>query len=470
MALWVIPGCALEGGRGWKVWLSRDGPEDFTPGQVVVTDATGQPAPFSTGWALQQPLKGLDRRIGVLTITLGDPRPGQAYRIHFPDLAQELYLRSLPDNLRAPVTFLFCSCFYRPADRKGRYLDAIRAIPVEWRPAFKLLLGDQLYCDWPPERDLPDVLARRAYETYGYRYATYWGDESYRQMMRECPNFFLGEDHEYWNDYPESSWRLVRSWPGNRERFSRAADDYYRAFQMCNNPRADRWYSFTVGPVSFFVADTRSERDVLRAPSSRLLSDAQWVDLESWGKGLRGPGVLALGQALFQSPGKKGGLTLSNFSDDYDRLWSLLARAARGGGLDGRPHDILVLAGDIHTNRFCEATNGGLTVREFISSPVSKICPDRVKPDLPPDRVTVRVDGVPQTWTVRSVMEPTLDSTVGLVRMSDGTNGSVNLELALWRIRPYPLRSRPEEILRCLGRPVPEADFQFVFTHSFAVK
>lgn len=235
MAMWVIPGCPLEGGRGWRIWLSREGTAEFTPGTIEVTNQAGQPQESTTGWMLLAPLRGLDRRIGVATITLASPRPG------------------------------------------------------------------------------------------------------------------------------------------------------------------------------------------------------------------------------------------ANYCRQYDRLWTVLERAARGQGADGKPHDILILAGDIHTSRYCEATLDGLTVREFVSSPVSKICPDRTTPEEPPDRIAVGEGTGRRTWTVRRIGEPTLDSTVGLVRMTEGLGGKVVMELALWRLRPYP-RDWIGRMRRCLGLGAPQGEFRFIFTHRVELR
>ena len=469
MGLWVVPGCPLEGGRGWRIWLSREGAAEFTPGPIEVTNQARQPQEFTTGWTLLAPLRGLDRRIGVATITLASPRPGEPYRLRFSEPAPELRLRTLPAGLKEPVCFLFNSCFYRPTDPDGRYSAGLEALPSDWKPAFKLLIGDQLYCDWPPDTDTLNVIAGRAHEVYGHRYATYWGDEAYRRALQSAPNYFLSEDHEFWNDFPETSLRIMRSWAPYRETFRRAAEDYYRAFQACNNEQEKRWWSFTVGPVSFFGADTRSERETCESADSAIMSKAQWGELEAWGAGLRGPGILSLGQPLLKPPGEKGGLTISNFTRQYDRLWKVLERAARGQGADGKPHDILILGGDIHTSRYCEATCDGLTIREFISSPVSKICPDRTTPEEPPDRIEVGEGTGRRTWTVQPIGDPTLDSTVGLVRMAEGLGGKVVMELALWRLRPYP-RDWIGRMRRCLGLGAPQGEFQFIFSHTVELR
>ncbi|MDR4483233.1 MAG: hypothetical protein R3B95_08425 [Nitrospirales bacterium] len=53
-------------------------------------------------------------------------------------------------------------------------------------PHFKLLLGDQVYGDWPNAWDLGD----EGIELYAKRYAQYWGDGAYQEALQTCPNFF----------------------------------------------------------------------------------------------------------------------------------------------------------------------------------------------------------------------------------------------------------------------------------------
>ncbi|MEC4686839.1 MAG: hypothetical protein VST64_00830, partial [Nitrospirota bacterium] len=221
MALWVVPGAALPNGQGWKLWLSLEGSVPFSPGPITIKNQHGQPQQAQITWSLHDTIPGFPRRLGVATVTLRRPHPGRLYTIEVPG-TQPFRLRSLPDSLEEPVSFMFSSCFWHPADREGHYAGAVKAIPSDWTPAFKFLLGDQVYCDWPADLSW-DFRARTAYEVYGSRYHTYWSDEAYRAMLGTSPNFFLCDDHEYWNDYPEFQFHLMRSWRGYRDTYAQAA-------------------------------------------------------------------------------------------------------------------------------------------------------------------------------------------------------------------------------------------------------
>ena len=85
MSLWIVPGAPLEGGKGWRVWFSREGEGNFTPPTVTVSQ-NGVPQDVIFSWKLLPSPKGLQRRMGVLTVTLRRPAPetGGVYEFHIP--------------------------------------------------------------------------------------------------------------------------------------------------------------------------------------------------------------------------------------------------------------------------------------------------------------------------------------------------------------------------------------------------
>jgi hypothetical protein len=480
--IWVVPGAPLENGAGWRIWYSQPGTDRFWPKEVVVARG-GQREPISPKWPLanspewdlQSGLKGLDRRMGVLTVTLDHPQPGALYQVSVPEAGSGAFAwRSLPNQLRNPalpdpvvregVTFLFASCFWRNNDIEGAYSMAVSELVKRWRPAFKLLIGDQVYQDWPWSL----TLAQTPVQKYADRYHQYWSDPGYQHLLRSTPNFFLGDDHEYWNNYPEMQMQLPQTWTKtSRAKFGQAACETYRLFQQCLNPGPQPWYRFAVGPVSFFVADTRSQRDPIPPPDERpprFLADDQWADLEAWADGLTGPGVLILGQPMFHHPGSKKDRTLPDFATDYARLVALFDRTLRGENQQHTPHDILMLSGDIHIGRYVIGRAARIgpynEVHELIASAVSRIAPDirRPVPHAPPSKLTTPGGLRWDVQMTKTTAMPTLDNNIGLVRMSPGTaapNGGdrVRFEMQLWRVRPFDSRM----ILgRLLGRRAPQ--------------
>lgn len=397
--------------------------------------------------------------MGVLTVTLQAVHPGEVYDIHIPEAgaSEPFRWRSLPDAIGVDgVSFLLASCFWHDNDREGTYGAAVRELTKLWHPAFKLLVGDQVYGDWPADK-MPDFTGYPEVEVYADRYGQYWGDPLYRELLQVCPTFFACDDHEFWNDYPERQIHLSRSWPEFRAAYAEAAKGLYERYQQCANPGGQPWYRFAVGPVSFFVSDSRSQRDLFNeTPAPHFFQEPQWHDLERWARELRGPGILVLGQPLFQKDGDWRDHSLSNFTEDYGRLWSVIGSSLRGLNDEGQPHDILVLSGDIHTGRFAVGRGAGLDapegVPELIASPASMIRPGSKEPEEPDYKFKVRHQGQESAWEVGRDPFMTLDNNAALVRMLPGTNGRVRFELSLWQIRPYDARSWWDRVIE-EGRP-----------------
>jgi hypothetical protein len=417
--------------------------------------------------------------MGVLTLTLQTIHPGDLYEVQIPEagLSEPFRWRSLPSDIgQEGVSFLLASCFWHENDREGTYAAAVRQLTKQWSPAFKLLVGDQVYGDWPSDKT-PDFTGHPEVELYADRYARYWGDAAYRELMQTSPNFFMCDDHEFWNDYPEKQIHLSRTWPEFREAYAKAAQMLYERYQQCANPGDKPWYRFAVGPVSFFVADSRSQRDFFRdAPPAHFSQEPQWRDLERWARGLRGPGVLVLGQPLFQKDGDWRDHSLSNFTEDYGRLWSVIEGSLRGQNDQQTPHDILVLSGDIHTGRFAVGRRAGLGapegVPELIASPASMIRPGSKEPEEPDYKFKVRHGGQETTWEVgrdQAAGRPfmTLHNNLAMVRVLPGTNGRVLFELSVYQVRPYDSRSWWD---RLVGAPSPSGSLTQLFRNEIELR
>ncbi len=449
MDIWVIPGAPLAKGGGWRVWCSKSGEGSFSPPTVEVRKGQSS-IPIHVEWKLLPAVEGLTRRMGVLTVRLEQPGPpsGASYLVSVSSNGQTQHFvwSTVPYEISSTgVTFLLASCFWQDDDRDGFYRAGLDELSRLYAPHFKFLVGDQVYGDWPNAWDLGDD----AIELYGARYRQYWGDESYRQALQTCPNFFTCDDHEFWNDYPEKQIQLPQTWDKrNRKKYGRGAQELYYQFQRCLNPQEARWYQFDINPVSFFVTDTRSQREVYEDDgSSHFLPTEQWDALEDWQEHLTGPGILVLGQPLFQKDGDFRDHSLSNFTEDYARLWRVIERSLVGQNAHRRPHDILVLSGDIHTGRYAEAhgpfPDAPFGVPEFIASPACMIIPGNDKPEFPPEvmRVEPNAKGGTSVWKIdpqHDVHVATIQNNVGLIRMLPGNStggfAGVRIELELWRL------------------------------------
>jgi len=470
--LWIVPGAPLPKGHGWVIWCSRKGEASFLAPEAVVR-LQGQSVTVQTEWVLLQKVPGLGRRMGLLTVKLAIPAPPEGAQFHLTlsahNQSQDFIWSTLPYQVSVKgVTFLFASCFWQNNDRDGFYRAGLKELQSLSNPQFKMLIGDQVYLDWPKEWSFGD----NPIELFGRRYRQYWGDVYYREALQTCPNFLTCDDHEYWNDYPESQIHLPQTWHASyRKIFGPGADELYYQFQRCLNPGQARWYTVTIEPVSFFVTDTRSEREPCNEEgTTHFMSEDQWVALEAWQASLQGPGVLVLGQPLFQKDGDYRDHSLSNFRGDYARLWRVLERSLGGKNHQQVPHDILILSGDIHTGRYAEAhgpyPNAPYGIPEFIASPAAMIYPGNDKPEKPPKKITVRPNakGGESVWRIdrqQDIDIMTITNNVGVVKIfpGDQVGGAprVRFELELWRLPAKvipPLGVDEYEPAQGMGRPL----------------
>lgn len=416
---WVTAGAPLESGDGWRVWSSWTG--DLTPADPVVREVGGGamtvvPGGFS---ALPAP-PGTGRRYGVRELRLEDATEGALYELKFPELARPVVWRTLPTALPPEgVNILVASCFWLNGDVDGYYADAMLHFVRSERPAFKILTGDQLYMDvWGPR---PSNVTRGLAE----RYARYWSNPPYRDVLSACPTLVCSDDHEYWNDFPRPQLQVPYSLLQTDKAF-RDARALYDTYQRPLNPQGSLWSTLRIGPVSLFVTEMRYDRD-----TRHLMSTTQWDALERWVHGLAGPGLLVIAQPLLKEGGSRTDRTITDFADDANRLVDLLEGSVE--------HDILLITGDIHTGRVSTARfTGQRELFEFCTSPASRVTP-RLEPlGARPSKLPTRLRwSRGRQWSVLPAYgtEPTIDDNIGLIRLSPGTNRRVRVTLQLLRVR-----------------------------------
>ena len=232
-------------------------------------------------------------------------------------------------------------------------------------------MGDQLYVDvWAPK---PVNLRKGLAE----KYERYWGDPPYQELLAACPKLVSCDDHEFWNDFPEPQIQVPYSW----DRFApENADALHRALRRLPGgaePGRQALGVADVAPVSFFIADTRSNRTRDRRPATRALALRGAVARpRGVGAELKGPGVLVLPQPLLKTGGSKTDRTLRRLQGVRPaRRRSSNARSAARPPT--QPHDILILTGDIHTGRVSTAEIVGLPgqIYELVASPASLVTP-----------------------------------------------------------------------------------------------
>ena len=430
-ALWVTAGAPLQTGDGWRVWYSWPR-GDFTPGTPRVRTPAGAEVKVIEGpWEPKPPPSGSTRRMGVRELRLEGATPGALYEVTLPEVDRPLRWRTLPSKLPPEgVSFLISSCFWINDDRDGFYASAVQELIQRERPVFKILMGDQLYADvWAPlPKSLPQGMAAK--------YERYWGDDAYRDMLAACPTLVSCDDHEFWNDFPQPQIQVPLSWDRYQPTNGNVLAELYDAYQSSLNPDGKRWYSIELPPVSLFVADTRSNRSRDDDPNARLMLPEQWDDLEAWAKNLKGPGVLVLPQPMMKAGGSKTDRTLVDFQES-DRFGGVFERALGGE----KPHDILILTGDIHTGRLSSARIVGLQgeIFELVASPASLVTPWLPpwghKPSELPDKLIINR----RIWqmTASTKLTSSVDNNIGLIKIGPGRNGRYRFTLQLWRVRSF---------------------------------
>jgi hypothetical protein len=366
MSYLIVPQRASS--RAATVWVGSI--DESTPAQLFAGGVPSSPI----SWAQ---LQGGPHRLAYARVQLTGLSPRTRHELELRVGNRVMAVGStttLPDALPTgtdqPVTVLLGSCFHAGNDQEGAVGRAFLATP---QVDFKILCGDQVYLDAPWSHFLVHThnrveLEQRFFETYQYTWEQAGAGSGFRYLLQDGANFFSCDDHEFWNNAPTAGAYARDTWfKGGRDTWWAVASNLYRAFQDDQTVE-----QFQIGPLSFFLADTRLNRDTGR---NRLLTDADMGALLGWIRGLQGPGVLVVGQPIF-SP--RGGV-LARFEDwnltDFAQ-YEQLARA-----LIASRHSIALLTGDVHFGRvaFCQlpipGALNGLTSKliEVISSPLSLV-------------------------------------------------------------------------------------------------
>jgi hypothetical protein len=369
-----------------EIWVAALN-EPETPAELRVG---GVAHPVPTAWQRWASPDG-SRRLRHQTVTV----PGLAARRRYPvelriggQDAAKCKVATLPSRLpgagETPLLVMLGSCFCLRTDEDGlagkRYADIPGA-----KPDLNILCGDQVYLDSPWWKFLrpfgAEAVSRMLFDSY---WQTWSHAEGFQRILEHGPNWFLGDDHEFWNNAPNAGVFPVNSWRRDtREAWLELARTLYRAFQS-RSARTE----LEIAPLLFFFADTRINREQGR---QRFMAPGDLAALGAWVDGLTGPGVLVIGQPVFALPGsvteRLADLGLPDY-EQYADLVRILFRAR---------HSILMLTGDVHFGRVARcALPSGAELIEVISSPLALV--DRRaggKWSPPPDRFPAVDVGVP---------------------------------------------------------------------------
>ncbi|KAI9889992.1 MAG: hypothetical protein M1814_004610 [Vezdaea aestivalis] len=271
-------------------------------------------------------------------------------------------------------TFLTTSCIkprfpYHPFDHPLRIsgLEHLANLIPQLKARFMLFLGDFVYID-VPRRFGSDA------ETYRREYRQVFASPSWPAVSKDLPWISVYDDHEIAND-----------WDRNTTGVYSAAMNPWNIYHASVNPPAVRpgttYYSFTQGPASFFLLDTRRYRSPEfeysnESPAKTMLGQLQLQDLKAWLREEEPEGVkwkIVISSIPFTKNWKINAVdTWAGYL--FER--QLLLEAMWDAGSDG--YGVVVLSGDRHefaATRFPPPRGGrwprGVAVHEFSTSPLS---------------------------------------------------------------------------------------------------
>jgi hypothetical protein len=343
--------------------------EPFSASQIRLVSNLGEHTPAATWehWVSREGTHHLDYQRA--TITGLQPHTPMTVQLLVNGQPQaDARLSTLPPQLPTlegkPFTVLLGSCFCKREDAEGAVGRTYAQLPSGSRPDVKILCGDQVYLDDPwahylwHTHDIPEL------EVEFFRnYRDTWRQEpGFQQLLTQGANYFSPDDHEYWNNAPNAATVIRDTWArDSRQEWFTTARQFYQMFQ---NPAPIT--TFSVAPLSFLIADTRSNRssnqtDFMRATDFQAV--AQWI------QNLPGPGVLVVGQSLFSDQAAFLSGTFADWNlSDYSQFGQLARVLAQSR------HSIVILTGDVHFGRiaWCTLISGGELI-EVISSPMSLV-------------------------------------------------------------------------------------------------
>lgn len=269
-----------------------------------------------------------------------------------------------------------------------------------------LLMGDQMYADYPPKLSLFDdehlkslaphrgsILECTRDEIralYQRRYRAFWSVEPFRKLLASYPCYPVPDDHEIRDNFGSAPADAEPAWETVRDGALDAFDDYQGQLTgpRMSRRRASFDYSIAYGDVGVYGLDVRSERRH-DGESLRVCSDEQFVAFEQY---LRASSALQVLMVVTSVPlaiypswvASLGTRLLRRDSDAADR-WShpdatesrrrftamLFEHQVRN------PHQrVLLLGGDIHIGcavKFIWRDPGVRPMYQLVSSSVSNL-------------------------------------------------------------------------------------------------
>ena len=332
--------------------------------------------------------------------TIGGLQPGTRYVVTMVDgggrRVATATVTTAPAGDSDRLSLAVGSCFDINGEHAGVLATAYDQLVAGRDLVYNLWLGDQVYVDAPWQEATRSTHARRIIFD---RYLRSWGftdTSGLGHAMRRSSNWYLPDDHEFWNGYPHPSWltlfwhtaaRMVRQLgraagqapphPAAQGPWGAVAGE---AFTLFASPIDFDGFDESVSPDALqtietdhaivVMVDTRWHRTIRKSgPGAGFMAGA---DLERLTRILATDErlvCLALAKPLVGYLPHRGALRRKveygpeDYADQYTVLWRALAERRRRG----RP--TVIIGGDVHGHAVSTADDGGLL--EVVSSPLS---------------------------------------------------------------------------------------------------
>ena len=312
--VWIHDGEAETAVVGWR-------PEDDEAFQRVEMSRTGEGKPF-----FRQRIEGLrpDTRY-VYRVSTGDRVPADGS------------FRTAPREGEAcRFSYVLTSCM----DVKGSPTQPAWDEVLRQKPAFHLLVGDNVYADTTNYDALVALhLRQRAVSNFA-------------RLLANVPTYATWDDHDFG--------------PNDSHARTPGKEDSLRAFKdLWANPSSGTptvpgvFFSFRWGDVEFFVLDDRYHRTDERAPHAPDKTQFGEAQLDWLFEGLK------KSKATFKIIATGYDVMSTRYPDELRHL----VRRLRDSRVDG----VLFNAGDIHRNEFKQQDHGmGYPVTQITSSGIAR--------------------------------------------------------------------------------------------------
>lgn len=232
-------------------------------------------------------------------------------------------------------SFMFSSCLlYRKFSigKEKLIYPTLKRIADATNTAFTIFCGDQIYVDTASIT----TPKHPVYDTYKNRYDECWSLDGAAEFFSHQSCYMILDDHELANNFDNAKKNLAE----NKKIGLQVYDD----FQHVHNPDTapgTYYYNFDYGNVSFFVFDTRSERNScsnLIITPTQMNSFIDWLSANMNKLKIVVCPVPFIIQTTHEEDDKWYG---EDFKDDHRKILNKL--------LEDKITDIFFITGDVHS-------------------------------------------------------------------------------------------------------------------------